>query len=43
MVTWAILADGSRVLVHMELGGKESYEDWLEHFRGLVRWGCPRR
>lgn len=41
LVTWAILADGSRVLVHMELGSKESYEDWLEHFRGLVRRGLP--
>jgi len=41
LVTWAILGDGSRVLVHMELGSKESYEDWLEHFRGLVQRGLP--
>jgi len=41
LVTWAILSDGSRVLVHMSLGSKESYEDWLEHFRSLVRRGLP--
>lgn len=40
-MTWAILGDGSRVLVHTELGSQESYEDWLEHFRGPVRRGLP--
>jgi len=39
LVTWAILADGSKVLLHMGLGNKESREDWLEHFRDLVRRG----
>ncbi len=39
LVTWAILLDGSKVLIHMSLGNKESYEDWLEHFRDLVRRG----
>lgn len=39
LVTWAILADGSKVLVHMALGNRERYEDWLEHFRDLVRRG----
>jgi transposase-like protein len=41
LVTWAILLDGSKVLIHMSLGNKESYEDWLEHFRDLVRRGLP--
>lgn len=39
LVTWGIQADGSRVLVHMGLGSKESHADWLEHFRDLVRRG----
>ena len=39
LVTWAILSDGSKVLVHLSLGNKERYEDWLEHFRDLVRRG----
>lgn len=39
LVTWAILGDGSKVLVHLSVGNKERYEDWLEHFRDLVRRG----
>jgi len=39
LVTWAILSDGSKVLIHMGLGNKESYEDWLEHFRDVTRRG----
>lgn len=39
LVSWAILADGSKALIHMNLGNKESYDDWLEHFRDLVRRG----
>lgn len=39
LVTWGILADGSKVLIHMSTGSKESYECWLEHFRDLVRRG----
>lgn len=39
LVTWGILGDGSKVLVHLSLGSKESYEDWLDHFRDLVRRG----
>jgi len=41
LVTWAILSDGSKVLVSMAVGNKESYEDWLEHFRDLVSRGLP--
>lgn len=39
LVTWAILRDGSKVLLHMSLGNQESERDWLEHFRSLVRRG----
>lgn len=39
LVTWAILSDGSKVLVHLSLGNTERYQDWLEHFRDLVRRG----
>jgi transposase-like protein len=39
LVTWGILGDGSKVLIHLSLGNKESYEDWLEHLRDLVRRG----
>lgn len=41
LVTWTILADGSKVLVHLCLGNQESTEHWLEHFRDLVRRGLP--
>jgi transposase-like protein len=36
LATWAILADGGKALIHLSLGNKESYEDWLEHFRDLL-------
>lgn len=39
LVPWAILADGSKVLVHLGLGNKESDDHWLEHFRDLLRRG----
>jgi transposase-like protein len=41
LVTWAILRDGSKVLLHMSLGNKESRDNWLEHFRSLVSRGMP--
>jgi transposase-like protein len=41
LVTWAILADGSTVLVHLRLGNQESDDHWLEHVRDLVRRGLP--
>ncbi|MBT9258216.1 MAG: transposase [Clostridiales bacterium] len=40
-LTWAMLRDGGKVLLHMSLGDKESERDWLEHFRRLVRRGLP--
>jgi transposase-like protein len=39
LATWAILADGGKALIHLSLGNKESYEDWLEHLRDLLRRG----
>jgi putative transposase len=41
LVTWAICSDGSKVLLHMSLGSKESGEAWLEHFRSLVSRNLP--
>jgi transposase-like protein len=39
LVTWGILRDGSKVLLHMSLGNKESADSWLEHFRSPVSRG----
>jgi len=39
LVVWGILSDGSKVLLGMKLGNKESYEDWLELFRSLISRG----
>jgi len=41
LVTWGILSDGRKVLIHMSLGNKESRDDWLEHLRDMVRRGLP--
>ncbi len=41
LLTWRILQDGRKVLIHMSLGNKESEEDWLEHLRDMVRRGLP--
>ena len=41
LVTWAILTDGSKVLLHISQGNKESHESWLEHFRSLVARNLP--
>ena len=41
LVTWAICSDGSKVLLHMSLGNKESAEAWLEHLRSLVSRNLP--
>jgi len=30
LCAWAILANGSKVLLHLALGNKESYHAWLE-------------
>jgi transposase-like protein len=41
LVSWGILRDGSKALLHMSLGNKESNDNWLEHFRSLVSRGLP--
>ena len=41
LVTWAVCSDGSKQLLHMSLGGKESSDAWLEHFRSLVSRNLP--
>jgi putative transposase len=41
LVTWAVCSDGTRVLLHMTLGNKESHDAWLEHFRSLVIRNLP--
>lgn len=39
LVAWAITRDGRRVLIHMALGNKESYECWLNFFRDMISRG----
>ena len=39
MSAWAICADGRKVMLHLALGTKESYPNWLEFIRDLVRRG----
>jgi transposase-like protein len=41
LVTWAICSDGSKVLLHLSLGSKESADSWLEHLRSLVSRNLP--
>lgn len=39
LVVWAILSSGAKVLLSMELGNKESYDDWLQVFPNLKKRG----
>jgi transposase-like protein len=39
LCAWAILADGRKVLLHLRLGNKESYEAWLALLREMLRRG----
>ena len=41
LVVWGILASGTKVLLTMRLGHKESFDDWLEVFRDLRKRGLP--
>jgi len=36
---WAILANGRKVLLHLDLGQKESYECWKDFFRNMTARG----
>ncbi|MBI5733296.1 IS256 family transposase [Candidatus Jorgensenbacteria bacterium] len=37
LVVWAILSSGAKVLLSMQLGNKESYDDWCQVFRDLKK------
>lgn len=39
LCAWAICRDGSKVLLHLAMGSRESYENCLEFIRGMVRRG----
>ncbi len=41
LCAWAILATGEKVLLHMDLGNKESHSCWLEFLRDMVQRGLP--
>ncbi|UCG89322.1 MAG: IS256 family transposase [Gemmatimonadota bacterium] len=41
LCAWAITRGGEKVLVHLALGSRESYESWLGFLRDLVRRGLP--
>ena len=39
LCAWAICADGRKVLLHLALGNKESYQNWLDFLRDLLERG----
>jgi putative transposase len=39
LCAWGICADGRKMMLHLALGNKESYENWLEFLRDLVKRG----
>ena len=39
LCAWGILRTGEKVIIHLGLGNKESYEDWLEFLRDMVSRG----
>jgi transposase-like protein len=39
LCAWGILREGRKVLLHMGLGNKESYDAWLEFLRHMVKRG----
>ena len=39
LVAWGILSNGRKVLLHLALGNKESYESWKEFFRNMIGRG----
>ena len=41
LCAWGILRDGRKVLLHLCLGNKESYQDWLAMLRDMVKRGLP--
>lgn len=39
LCAWAICGDGQRVLLHLAVGNKESYDNWLDFLRHMVARG----
>jgi len=39
LCAWGILRDGRKLMLHMALGNKESYDAWLEMIRNMVSRG----
>ena len=39
LCAWAICTDGRKVMLHLALGNKESYPNWLEFLRDMVKRG----
>ena len=39
LVAWGITREGRKVLIFLSLGNKESYSDWLEFLRDMVKRG----
>ena len=39
LCAWAILSDGRKILLHLTLGNKESYDCWKDFFRNMISRG----
>jgi putative transposase len=39
LCAWAICADGHKAMLHLALGNKESYDNWLDFLRDMVKRG----
>jgi transposase-like protein len=39
LCAWAICANGRKVLLHLALGNRESYQNWLDFLRNMVKRG----
>ena len=41
LCAWGITRSGEKVLLHIDLGNRESYDDWLEFLRDMINRGLP--
>ena len=39
LCAWGITREGQKILLHLALGNKESYKDWLEFLRNMTKRG----
>ena len=39
LCAWGITKDGNRVLLHLDLGNKESFDNWMDFLRDMVKRG----